>query len=140
MSNKEYVVIVGAGRLGRVLAGRLSASGHPVVVLDQSEEALGRLPVEFSGFQVRGDAGELPTLEKARFAEADVVFAATDSDNLNFMIVQAATIHFDVPHAVARVADPALQDFCERLGVDTINPNLLAADVFLDRLSKQEGS
>jgi trk system potassium uptake protein TrkA len=131
MNLKDYIVIVGIGRLGRLLAGRLSSQGHPVVVLDRSEHALARLPHSFSGFQIRADAAELSSLARARFADADLVFSTTQDDNLNLMIAQAARTHFHVRRAVARIADPNLEPLCERLGIESINTSTLTANAFL---------
>jgi trk system potassium uptake protein TrkA len=129
----KTVVVVGAGRLGRSLASKLSLAGHSVVVVDDRAEALAVLSPEFTGFRVRGDAGEVRTLEEAGIARADVVFAATDSDTLNLMVAQAAVAVYGVKEVCARVSDPSRETVYARLGVPTVSPNALAAETFLRR-------
>jgi len=134
---QRNVVIVGAGRLGRVLAARLSSTGDSVILVDQSSIALDRVTSDFTGFKVRGDASELGTLQRAKMAEADVVFATTESDNLNLMIAQAARHHFGVEQVRARVSDPSRESLYARLGVLTVNPTTLAAEACLSGLNEE---
>ena len=58
MDQARYIIIIGCGRLGSLLANRLSGLGHRVVVIDRNEAALEKLTAEFSGFQIVGDAVE----------------------------------------------------------------------------------
>jgi len=51
-----FIVIIGCGRTGSRLAGHLSSAGHDLVVVDQNEETFQDLPVEFSGFEITGNA------------------------------------------------------------------------------------
>ncbi|MDD4457462.1 MAG: NAD-binding protein, partial [Syntrophotalea acetylenica] len=55
----QYVVIVGCGRLGSLLAGLLSEVGSSVVIIDVNESAFELLSAEFSGFRIVGDAVEI---------------------------------------------------------------------------------
>ncbi len=61
-----FIVIIGCGRTGSRLAGHLSSAGHDLVVVDQNEETFQDLPVEFSGFEITGNALVHNTLEEAR--------------------------------------------------------------------------
>lgn len=134
-----YVIIVGCGRLGRLLANRLSGIGHRVVVVDQDEERFGRLSTEFSGFTVEGDAVELAVLRQAGIEQADCVIATTDRDNVNLMVAQVAGNIFGVESVIARVFDPAHAEIYRQFDVRTISPTKLSADVFLDVISEQLG-
>ncbi|MGD9316358.1 MAG: NAD-binding protein, partial [Anaerolineae bacterium] len=58
----QYIVIVGCGRLGAMLANQLSSLGSSVVVIDEDEAAFQYLSTQFSGFQVVGNAAELAVL------------------------------------------------------------------------------
>lgn len=136
MARTLRLVVVGAGRLGRLLAGRFSAEGHEVVVVDPSEAALEDLPAEFTGFKVAGDAGELDVLRQAA-AGADVLLAVTRDDNLNLMVAQAARELFGVEKVVARIFDPVREKLYARLGIATVNPYTLAAEAFADRVAPE---
>lgn len=126
-----YVVIVGCGRLGSLLANDLSRQGHRVVVVDRDERAFANLQAEaFSGFRVEGDAAEAAVLGKAGVQEANVVIAVTREDSLNFMVALVASKIFGVRHVMARVYDPRREDLYQELGLQTVCPTLLAGEAF----------
>lgn len=127
----QFVIIVGCGRLGSYLANRLSREGHSVVAIDVEEAAFSALAAEYSGFRVEGDATELAVLQQAKVDKADLVVATTREDNVNLMVAQFAKRLFEVPRVMARVFDPRREDLYRALGVDTLCPTSVAADLFL---------
>lgn len=129
-----YIVIVGCGRLGALLAARLSAGGCAVVAVDRDPEAFVRLPPEFSGFRIEGDASQMAVLRQAKTGQADAFIATTHDDNLNLMAAQIAREVFGVPRVVARVLDPARGVVYDGLGIGTVCPTAIAADAFLAAL------
>ncbi len=136
-SASKYVVVIGCGRLGSLLAGRLSAQGNSVVVVDREESAFENLSSEFSGFQIVGDAAEMATLRQAKLDKADCLLVVTREDNVNLMVAQIGRIFFETPTVLARVFDPAREAIYKELDIETISPTQLSADLFLQRLSAQ---
>lgn len=134
MSNSRYIVVVGCGRLGSILACRLSSQGNSVVVIDPKESAFNNLNSEFSGFQIAADASELAVLRSAKADQADCLLAVTDKDNVNLMVAQIAKNIFQVPTVLARVFDPAREKIYRDFGIATISPTKLSADAFLANL------
>lgn len=130
------VVVVGCGRLGALLAGHLSSAGSNVVVIDRKETAFERLPREFSGFRVHGDAGEIAVLKSAEIERAECLLATTENDNVNLLVAQVARAAFHVPHVVARIFDPSREKIYEDFGIRAINPTRLAAEAFLRELAE----
>jgi trk system potassium uptake protein TrkA len=139
MLRYQYIVVVGCGRLGSILANRLSRSGSSVVVIDRDEAAFANLSTEFSGFQVIGDAAELAVLQRAQIDKADCLLAVTRHDNVNLMVAQVAKKVFRVPHVVARVFNPSREAVYSRFGIETICPTLLSAEAFLHTLGGRPG-
>ncbi len=135
----HYILVIGCGRLGALLANQLSREGHQVVVVDQHDTAFDALSIEFSGFRIIGDAGELSVLRQAKIEQADLVLATTNSDNLNLMVSQIARKIFNVPRVVARVYDPAREAIYQDFGIDTINPTQLSASAFSTVLNHNPG-
>jgi trk system potassium uptake protein TrkA len=131
MKNSLYIVIVGCGRLGSDLANRLSRGGHAVVVIDQDESTFDALSPDFSGFRVEGDATQMAVLKEAKLKKADVLMATTHEDNVNLMVAQVAREILGVPHVLARVFDPRRELVYAQLGIETICPTSVAADMFL---------
>jgi trk system potassium uptake protein TrkA len=131
MMRNLYIVIVGCGRLGSHLANQLSRVGHSVVVIDAQEETFNDLSPDFSGFRVVGDATQIAVLKEAKLQRADVFFATTHGDNVNLMVAQVARKLFNVPHVLARVFDPRRERVYDQLGIETICPTSVAAEMFL---------
>ncbi len=134
MAESQYIVIVGCGRLGSILACRLSSQGNSVVVIDPYESSFNNLNSEFSGFQITGDASELSILKSAKADRADCLLAVTDKDNINLMVAQIAKNIFQIPTVLARVFDPAREKIYRDFGIATISPTQLSADAFLANL------
>lgn len=126
-----YVIIIGCGRLGSYLANRLSHDGHSVVVIDLNDSALEALSAEYSGFRMEGDATEIDLLKQAKIDKADFFIATTGDDNVNLMVAQVAKKLFQVPRVMARVFQPKREKIYVDLGIETVCPTSIAADVFL---------
>jgi len=127
----QYIVVVGCGRLGSMLASRLSGQGNSVVVIDPYESSFNNLSSDFSGFQIAGDASEIEILRSAKVDQADCVLAVTDKDNINLMVAQIARNVFGIGIVIARVFDPAREKIYRDFGIATISPTQLSADAFM---------
>jgi trk system potassium uptake protein TrkA len=137
MKNSLYIVIVGCGRLGSQLANQLSRVGHSVVVIDNDVATFADLSSDFSGFRISGDATQTAVLEEAKLKKADVFFAVTHEDNVNLMVAQIAKKIFNIPHVLARVFDPKREMVFERLGIETICPTSVGAEMFLSAVASR---
>ncbi len=131
MKNSLYIVIIGCGRLGSHLANQLSRIGHSVVAIDVDEAMFDDLSHDFSGFRIEGDATRLSVLRTAKLKDADVLLATTHDDNVNLMVAQIARKIFNVPHVLTRVFDPKREKVFDQLGIETICPTSVAAEMFL---------
>lgn len=130
----KYIIIVGCGRLGSILANRLSKEGHSVVVIDRDANAFRKLSADFSGYQIHSNTVEIAALREAQIEKADCLLATTDRDNVNMMVAQIARTIFHVPVVLARVYEPAHEFIYHELDVKIISPTHLAATAFLDVL------
>lgn len=131
MAQSKYIVVVGCGRLGSILACRLSSQGNSVVIIDSHESSFNNLNSEFSGFKITGDASERAVLLSAKADQADCLLAVTNKDNINLMVAQIAKQIFQVSTVLARVFDPAREKIYRDFGIATISPTQLSAEVFL---------
>lgn len=129
-----YVIVVGCGRLGALVATRLSQEGHSVVIIDLTETKLANLSADFSGYRIQNDATEVEVLQQAKAERADILIAATNNDNVNLMVAQIAKVIFHVPHVMARVFNPAREAIYQELGIQVICPTKLSAERFLQAI------
>ncbi len=99
-------IIVGCGRVGAGLAGRLAAAGDEVTIIDQRTDSFDKLPEGFGGNAVRGDGTDEDVLRRLGVEGADRFFALTEGDNRNILAAQLAAETFSVPTVVAKINDP----------------------------------
>ena len=99
------VIICGAGQVGTTLAQRLSSEENDVVVIDQDPELIRRLDDNLEVLGIVGYASRPGVLEKAGAADADMLIAATASDEVNMMACMTAHVLFNVRTKIARVRD-----------------------------------
>ncbi|HEX2068787.1 MAG TPA: TrkA family potassium uptake protein [Actinomycetota bacterium] len=126
------VVITGAGKIGRHLAGDLSERGHEVTLIEQEKAAAARAAHDLPEAVtiLLGDACEPYVLEEAKLMQADVVVAATGDDEDNLVTSLLAKQEFAVPRVLARVNHSRNEwMFTEQWGVDVpvSPPHILTA-------------
>jgi trk system potassium uptake protein TrkA len=128
-----YVVIAGAGSVGRFMAEKLVEGGHEVVLLEQDRKLVRRAidSGDLPGVTwMEGDACEIGRLASAGAERADVIASVTGDDEDNLVISLLAKQEFGVPRVVARVNNPKNEwMFTEMWGVDVAvsTPHLLTA-------------
>lgn len=129
------VVILGCGRVGATLAMNLDRSGHHVTVIDASNDSFQRLEQDFRGERVVGNGVDEEILRRAGIEHADAFAAVTNGDNRNIMASQIAKEIFHVKKVVCRIYDPRRQSTYEKLGLESICPTLVGADMLLASLN-----
>ena len=131
-------IVIGCGRVGSNVALQLQGSAWDVTVLDENEDALGRLGDSWAGGFLVGHGMDLQLLREAGIEDADAVVVTTDGDNTNLVIAQAAQKHFEVPTVVARVLDPARAQFYATRGLRIVCPTSSAIETLVAAVRKAE--
>ncbi len=124
-----YIILVGCGRVGAQLATMLSQEGHAVVVVDDDPDSFKRLSENFSGSTIQGNGIDEDVLRGAGIERADAVVTATNGDNTNIMVAQIAQEIYGVERVVARCYDPVRSNAYEMLGLKTICPTTVGAEM-----------
>jgi trk/ktr system potassium uptake protein len=119
-------VVIGCGRVGSAVARGLVADGWDVNVVDENEDALGRLGPGWRGGFVVGHGMDVTVLERAGLAEADAAVVATDGDNTNIVIGQVLSKRYGVGTVVVRVLDPARAKLFSDRGMSIVCPTQTA--------------
>jgi trk system potassium uptake protein len=133
------VVIMGCGRVGAQLATNLDRDGHDVTVLDLRESQFERfLPDDFGGRKIVGDGRDQDALRRAGVDGADAFVSCTAGDNRNVMAAQMAKHLFNVPRVVCRIYDPLREEMYKMLGLRTISPTKVGAQLLLDALMNDQ--
>ena len=137
------VVICGGGQVGWQIARHLSTEDNDVTVID-NKPALVRNIIDVLDVRgIVGFASHPDVLESAGARDADMVIAATQSDEVNMVICQVAHSIFAVPRKIARLRarsylDAIYSDLYRRdhLPIDVvISPETEVAEAAMRRLS-----
>jgi trk system potassium uptake protein TrkA len=128
------VLIMGCGRVGGRLASLLDEDGHEVTVLDNDIYSFRRLPPTFGGAALFGNGIDQEALKKAGIEEVDVFVAMTQGDNRNVMSCQIAKHIFNVPRVMCRIYDPLREEMYSALGLETISPTKVFAQLLREKL------
>ena len=131
-------IVVGCGRVGSAVAQQLQSSDWDVTVLDENEDALGRLGESWTGGFLVGHGMDLKLLKEAGIEDADAVVVTTDGDNTNIVVGQVAQQHFQVPTVVVRVLDPARAQFYATKGMRIVCPTSSAIETLVSAVRHAE--
>jgi trk/ktr system potassium uptake protein len=125
-------VVIGCGRVGSSVAKGLAADGWDVTVVDEDEDALGRLGPAWRGGFVVGHGMDVTVLERAGVGDADAAVVATNGDNTNIVIGQVLQQRYGVDTVVVRILDPARAKFYSDRGMSIVCPTQTAISSLLD--------
>lgn len=120
-----YIIIVGCGRIGSMLATDLSNEGNDVVIIDQDRLKLDDLGSGFNGLRNVGVEYDNDVLQEAGIQKADVFYAMTPNDNVNLVAAQIAKKVYGVNRVISRVNDPTKQFLYDQLEIESICPSSL---------------
>ncbi|MBQ4092387.1 MAG: Trk system potassium transporter TrkA, partial [Firmicutes bacterium] len=127
------IIVVGAGKVGFVLAQMLSNDDHDVTVVDRNASRVETVEERLDVNVVLGSCTSTEVLMKAGVHDADMLVAVTERDELNIVSCFIAK-SYGVHTTVARVRSPEFADLDREtvkksLGIDLmINPERIAAD------------
>jgi len=114
-----HVIIVGGGKVGRMLATRLEDRGENVVIIEHDRSVIKHSLEEFSVYM--DDGTDADVLRNAGADNAEIVVAVTGDDDTNLLVSQLATTHFGVEQVITRMNDPENEAVFEDIGALTIS-------------------
>lgn len=137
------VIICGAGQVGWQIARHLSGENNDVTVVDNNPELVRRATETLDVQGIAGFASYPDILERAGARDADMIIAATYSDEVNMVTCQVAHSVFTIPRKIARLRaqsylDAIYSDLYRRdhMPIDVvISPEREVAEAALQRLS-----
>jgi trk system potassium uptake protein TrkA len=97
------VIICGAGQVGWQIARHLSSEQNDVTVVDSNADLVRRAMDTLDVQGIAGFASYPDVLDRAGANDADMIIAATHSDEVNMVTCQVAHSVFSVPRKIARL-------------------------------------
>ena len=106
------ILIAGSGRVGETLVRQLSSEGYDLTVIDKDAKLLEALVEQYDVMAITGNCASMDTLKEAGVGSADLLIAATGSDEINLLC--SMTAHGINPeiHTIARIQNP---DYTEQI-------------------------
>ncbi len=125
------IIIVGCGKIGTTLVDQLSKEGHDITLIDKDSKRIAELSETYDCMGITGNGASFGVLNEAGVADADLLIAVTESDELNLLCCTVAKRQGKCS-AIARVRTPEYSDesgyLREKLGLAMIiNPEREAA-------------
>ena len=122
------VIICGAGQVGWQIARHLSGEKNDVTVVDSNAELVRRATDTLDVQGVAGFASYPDVLERAGARDADMLIAATHSDEVNMVTCEVAYALFNIPRKIARLR---AQNYLESGYSDLFTSKHVAIDVVI---------
>ena len=137
------VIICGAGQVGWQIARHLSGERNDVTVVDNNPDLVRRATDTLDVQGIAGFASYPDVLDRAGARDADMIIAATYSDEVNMVTCQVAHSVFAIPRKIARLRAQSYltaiySDLYRRdhMPIDVvISPEREVAEAALQRLS-----
>ncbi|MFT4623845.1 MAG: trk system potassium uptake protein TrkA [Myxococcota bacterium] len=141
-----YVLIIGMGEVGRHVVRTLEWDRHDIVAIDNDPAAIRLIEENHDVMTLQGYGASQDLLKKARAAEADLVVACTNHDEVNLIAALAAR-RMGARRVIARVQSNQWSGADENpgvsyglLGVDVVfNPRILLAQE-LAKIAQSHGA
>ncbi len=137
------ILIAGNGKVGETLIQQLSEEGYDLTVIDSDAKILNEMVEHYDVMAVHGNCASMETLQQAGVENADLMIAATGSDEVNLLC--SMTVHGMNPriHTIARIRNPEYTEQAYSMrdifGLSLVfNPEKQAA-VEIERLLKYPG-
>ena len=131
-TNLQKVMIIGGGKTGYYLAGKLSEFGIAVKLIEKSKERCYYLSTHLDDVMVlHGDATDTSLLEEENLDEMDAFVAATGFDEEKLLLALIAKQR-GVEDVISKVSHQSYKDLIEKMGVDmALNPLDIVASTIL---------
>ena len=104
------VIICGAGQVGWQIARHLSGERNDVTVVDMNPDLVRRATDTLDVQGIAGHASYPDILDRAGARDADMIIAATHSDEVNMVTCQVAHSVFGVNRKIARIRSQSYLD------------------------------
>lgn len=113
-----YILIAGAGLVGRSIIKALSKN-HNVVVIDPSYENCENVAAKYGVIAIQGDATKISTLREAGIEKCDIAMGVMNEDNTNLLFALLSKNH-GVKEIFVRMRDPEYKDAYNLAGATNI--------------------
>jgi len=110
------ILLMGAGRVGHLVAKMLETTNHDVTIIELDRERAEELSTELNALIIAGDATDPRILEEANVKKAKVFGALTGRDDANILAcILAKNLNPDI-YTILRISNPRSREILEEVG------------------------
>lgn len=128
-----YIIIAGAGIIGRQITHLLTQNNHDIVVIDKNPDTCNTVYAETGAMTINGDATDINILKKAGASKAEVIVCLmrTAADNISCALMAKS---LGIPQIVARLREPQYEEAYKLAGINNIvrMTDLLANQILME--------
>jgi trk system potassium uptake protein TrkA len=122
-----YMIVVGAGPIGRRLVEIALSEGNDVVLIESDEELAKDASDRFDAMVLHAHISRGEILKEAGADKADILVATTSDDSANLMAMFLGSEH-DIETRVSVVNEPSHKKMFEGIGVTVLmDPDVIVA-------------
>ncbi len=110
------ILLTGGGEGAALIAARLIREGNQVTIVEKDAQRCVELEEHLDAKIVKGSASSVSTLQKAGLANAEMLIAETDSDEINLLSCLIAEANSNVAIKVARIRTHEFRQWDQILG------------------------
>jgi trk system potassium uptake protein TrkA len=130
------IVILGAGRVGLLLARQLISEKKEVIIIEKDPKKVQNVSRQLDCLTINDDGNSLEGLQKAGIEKADFFVSVTESDEINMISCALVSSSYKKPITVARVRNLDYSRTWDKrpgfLGIDyIINPEIETAQAIV---------
>ncbi|GGA20567.1 Trk system potassium transporter TrkA [Neptunicoccus cionae] len=122
------VIVCGAGQVGWQIARHLAAENNEVTIVDNNPALVNQATDSLDVSGIAGFASYPDILRRAGARDADMIIAATHSDEVNMVTCQVAHSVFSIPRKIARLR---AQSYLDVIYTDLYQRDHLPIDVVI---------
>ncbi|MSP42304.1 MAG: Trk system potassium transporter TrkA [Alphaproteobacteria bacterium] len=122
------VIVCGAGQVGFNIAKQLAAEHNDVTVIDHNAELIRKISDTLDVQGMTGHASDPNVLDRAGAADADMLIAVTQNDEVNMVACQVAHALFNLPMKVARIRN---QNYLQQQWLNLFSRDHMPIDVVI---------
>ncbi|MFA7400496.1 MAG: Trk system potassium transporter TrkA [Sideroxydans sp.] len=132
------ILILGAGQVGSTVAESLVNEANDITIVDADAEKLRLLQDRLDLRTVVGNAAHPSTLEQAGIADADMLLAVTQSDEVNLVACKLAASLYNTPTRIARIRSAEYLNREEVFSTDNfcVNFSICPEQILTDYITK----
>jgi trk system potassium uptake protein TrkA len=128
-----YIIVAGAGMIGRRITDILIKKKHDVVVIELKQDICESLYSATGAVTVQGNATDISVLKEAGGSKADVILTmmGNDADNIACALLAKS---LEVPRIISRLKNPLYEDAYKLAGVSAI---VREAELLLNQITTE---